>query len=100
MLSFCTFNQPTCSEAWVKVGNTPKVGMATLELPTVAQTSFLHRSHLLLRTGQELVLLSQNSEFSCSPTNFTLAELLLLAEPPVPGTSQKCILWEAVAAPV
>lgn len=35
---------------------------------------------------------------SCSPTNSTLAELLLLTEPPAPGTSQNASL-EAVAAP-
>lgn len=52
-------NQPTNLEVWVKVASTPKVGTVTLELPTVAQTSLLQISHFQLRTGQELVLLSQ-----------------------------------------
>lgn len=49
------------SEGWEKLANAPKVGMATLELAALAQTSLLQVSHLLLMTGQELVLQYQNT---------------------------------------
>lgn len=103
MLSFCTFqptNQPTCSEACVKVANTPKVGMATLELPTVAETSLLQISHLLLRTGQELVLLSQNTlSPPAAPQTSPWQSLSLWQSHQYQEPPKKCIPWEAVAAP-
>lgn len=94
MLSFCTFqptNQPTNMFRSVREGGKhPKSGNGHSRVAHCCSNLIAPNqpSPAQDRPGAGPAV-PKHSESSCSPTNFPLAEPLLVAEPPVPGTSQK-----------